>query len=865
VEARAASASLIEARGRSFAAQQSASAAEAEAEAWRAKIASANGAAELESLFRALESALAAGSRRTLAPVAFECARALFAALDSTLAQRRLAHDRGTAIARQADLGCARIARFDLEWTYILADAGDPELAREAEDLALRSTSECALEIEYQPYFWLLLAEQASARSDWELTLARLERLDAASVALADEGERLRFRAHGAHVRASAHLDMGLLEVALEELRELEHTSTVLRDDPALATAHRHTLARAWNALEQFERALEVLSDASLEVARLHDEALRAQLLVLRGVAQSELQRDRGESTGPAEASFEQALATNSSRGGVRSDAHLGLADLALRARDLERSQQQLDEARETATGPGIRATIAGLACKLALERGDERQAQEELAAELEYALRDLHDSWAAAPRRPAGLGFHHYGTHRTAYSRWIQTVLALDPSQAGLERALELLLHSQTLGAVERDLRASATVAEVREILCAGGRGVVLLFPGMDGSHVFAIDAEGIEHHMAPPKDELARLASALNRIWTDPPPGETRELERRGRELSSASWKLTRELLTTSQRARMAHWSTCIVIGADLAVEIPFACLQLEPGRWLGLAVPIAELPSAPLGVALARSAAARSPRDSMSLVLVADPNVSPEARERYASARPLDLDDDEWRGLRRGFENSGTLVFEGPRASIEALSDPRVALASVVSIFAHGVYDLARRADGERAAALVLSPAATDSDGVVWCADLERLRFGGVLELLVCGAARGPTRIGDSAAAHMVGAAFRAGATSVLAARIDIERTATTRLIAEYRGALRESGVPAQALLEARRRIAANDNESDPWYWAGLAFHGAAWTPLFEPPARSAPSRAWPIGIGLALLLAVAGAVGVARRRG
>jgi hypothetical protein len=863
VDAGRAHASLSEPNWRQATAPQSESA--AESETWRARIAGASGAAELQSILSELESALTPGSARALSGVAFDCALALFAAPDSTFAQRRLAHERGTSIARQAGLGCSASARFDLEWAYILADAGGKEPAREAEELALRSTSECAAAVEYQPYFWLFLADQAAARSDWELTLARLERLDAAGDALADEGERERFRAHGALVRAGAHVDMGLLELALDELRELERTSTVVRDDPALASARRHTLARAWIALEQFERALEVLSDGSLELARLHSESLRAQLLVLRGLAQSELQRDRGESTGPAGASFEQALAAGDLRGSLRTDAQLGLADLAFRARDFESSQQQLDEARGTATGPEDRAMIAGLACKLALERGDGREALEALAVELENARRDRHDCWAGAPRRPAGLGFFHYGTHRTAYSRWIQTVLALDPTQAGLERALEPLLRAQALGAVDRDLRASATLAEVREMLCAAGRGVVVLFPGMDGSHVFAIDAERIEHHAAPPKDELARLASALNRIWTDPPPAEARALEQRGRDVSSASWTLSQVLLTDSQRARIASWSTCIVVGADLAVEFPFGCLQLEHGRWLGLHVPIVELSSAPLGVALARAAAARPPREPLSLVLVADPSVSAETCRRYASARPLELRDDERRRLRQGFEDRDTLVFEGERASLEALADPRTASASVVSIFAHGVYDLARQADGERPAALVLAPATTDPDGVVWCADLEKLRFGGVLELLVCGAARGPTRLGDSAAAHMVGAAFRAGATSVLASRVDIERTATTRLIGEYRSALELSGVPADALLEARRRIAANEDESDPWYWAGLAFHGAAWTPLFEPPQRSAPSRALQVGIGLALLLGVAAVVGVARRRG
>jgi CHAT domain-containing protein len=863
VDAGRAHAALSEARGLHPAPQQSESA--AEPEAWRARIAAASGAAELQSILSELESALTPGSARALASVAFDCALALFAAPDSTLAQRRLAHERGTSIARQAGLGCSASARLDLEWAYTLADAGGKESAREAEELALRCTSECAAAVEYQPYFWLFLAHQAVARSDWELTLARLERLDAACDALADEGERGRFRAHGVLVRAGAHVDMGLLELALDELRELERTSTAVRDDPALASARRHTLARAWIALEQFERALEVLSDANLELARRHSESLRAQLLVLRGQAQSELQRDRGESTGPAEASFEQALATSSFRGSLRTDAQLGLAELAFRARDFERSQQQLDEARGTATGPEDRAMVAGLACKLALERGDGREALEALAVELEDALGNLHDSWAAAPRRPAGLGFLHYGSHRTAYSRWIQTVLALDPTQAGLERALEPLLRAHALGAVDRDLRASATLAEVREVLCAAGRGVVVMFPGMDGSHVFAIDAERIEHHAAPPKDELARLASALNRIWTDPPPAEAQALEQRGRDVSSASWKLSHQLLTDSQRARIAQWSTCIAIGADLALEIPFACLQLEPGRWLGLHAPIVELSSAPLGVALSRAAAARPLRDTLSLVLVADPVVSAEARQRYSSARPLELDDGERRRLLRGFEDGDTLVFERERASLEALADPRTASASVVSIFAHGVYDLARQADGERPAALVLAPAATDPDGVLWCADLEKLRFGGVLELLVCGAARGPARLGDSAAAHMVGAAFRAGATSVLAARVDIERTSTTRLIGEYRSALELSGVPAAALLEARQRIAANENESDPWYWAGLAFHGAAWTPLFEPLQRSAPSRALQIGIGLALVLGVAAFVGVARRRG
>src|SRR5262249_5872128 len=144
---------------------------------------------------------------------------------------------------------------------------------------------------------------------------------------------------------------------------------------------------------------------------------------------------------------------------------------------------------------------------------------------------------------------------------------------------------------------------------------------------------------------------------------------------------------------------------------------------------------------------------------------------ARERYAQAREIPWSDADRDALTAAFAPERCEVRSRELATRDALLDARVRDAAILSVFAHGAYDALGRDDDERPAALVLAPRAPDDDGILWCSDVERLHAPPLVELLACSGARGPARLGDDCAGHLVGAFLAAGADCVIASRTDL----------------------------------------------------------------------------------------------
>jgi CHAT domain-containing protein len=190
-------------------------------------------------------------------------------------------------------------------------------------------------------------------------------------------------------------------------------------------------------------------------------------------------------------------------------------------------------------------------------------------------------------------------------------------------------------------------------------------------------------------------------------------------------------------------------------------------------------------------------------------------------------------------------------------------------MLTVLAHGAYDARRCGDLERPALLILAPGPGDI-GLACCSDVESLHLPPYVELLACGAACGPLRLGDAAASHLVGACMSAGARTVLASRIDLDLGLSLDLVEALHEHLRVFGEsPASALLAARRKLAAQPGCGDPWYWAGLTLNGAGWVPVFEAQPRVERSSTSNIVFASAAATAIVAAVALlirsaARRR-
>ena len=126
-------------------------------------------------------------------------------------------------------------------------------------------------------------------------------------------------------------------------------------------------------------------------------------------------------------------------------------------------------------------------------------------------------------------------------------------------------------------------------------------------------------------------------------------------------------------------------------------------------------------------------------------------------------------------------------------------------------------------------------------------------------MCGAARGPLRIGDDGMNHLGGTFLRAGADVVLLSGADIDQLSTERLLDAFYARMAIEGLsPARALLAARRELAADPLSADPFDHALLQLNGLGFRPLpgLRAEARSTrPWATWSVTVLVALALTFA----------
>ena len=701
----------------------------------------------------------------------------------------------------------------------------------EAEPLLARVVDREGAAGDMFPFLLERYAQTARARRDFGEALARLERAQTAIQSMSDdEAWRSTARCEVGITRARIESELGRIDAAYARLRALR-SEPALTADPALAVRIELELGQLALAIDDYALLDELISDQLLERVRATDPAHVPAALFVIAAARYRAARDLGGDRELARRLLDEAAAAASSPA-LEIAARLFLVNLNLLSGELAEAREQLDrvEALEPVE-PELRARCAAMRVAVALREGAPEARLEIVAQELG---RDL-DEWCAnmrsLPLQKSGVGLLYWGSARLALAEWVRVQCALDPSERGIAKALGPILEAQALGTLARSLDARTTLEDVRRTLIAPGVGVLTYLPGPNHSHVFGLDSNGLFHRELEGDFTLRAKAAALESSWNAPPAIAASELETRRVLIERAGRTAAEAFLPLELRDRVASWDICVVSGTDACMNPSFECFVLDGGQFLGLTKAIAYLPSLPVGVRLCERESSRVRASRPEAVLIAAVGVAPGASSSAAKLAALRVDDGELHRAMAAFDPAGVESRLRAQASLAALREPIVGDAGVLTILAHGAYDASVCGADERPAFLLLAPS-DGSSGSVCCAAVESLRLPPLVELLACGTARGPTRMGDGAAAHLVGACFLGSAGAVLAARTEVELGATLALATRFHEALRRDGLsPALALLAARRATASTSGRDDPWYWAGLALHGHASAPLFE----------------------------------
>lgn len=651
----------------------------------------------------------------------------------------------------------------------------------------------------YGPRLWLLRAEAARLRARWEDADAYLDEAEASLPETKPQDELLCREFHECRsrlfqARAQILLELGILErcreaakVAVAEAIESGEPSArvaaeLLAFDQALMSRDTAAAADRAHAVTQVEALAPWhpffhLAEGVARVEQVRESVKTGKdATELAETARAALEAARREDL-PATEQLKLALA---------------LCDLEACLDNVDAARAHLERAR-AAAGPDAEAREAVLLASLAwrlVSHGVPEEVSKARAAVFE-AYKTLLEQWASTPQRPGGVGFLHLAWRAQIVSDVLDAELS-DPAADGAARAFARLLEAQALGTEAREHATGPTLAAVKDALIVPGRGIIVLFPARDRTHLFLLDDQGVAHEaIEVGRDELRDSAGAITGALFRP-DGEVKLDELRA---------LQERLLPAEARARLARWKECITVGFDVLRDLPFGILPGEGGKPYGQRIALVTLPSLAKGIELARrevGAADDSPSKGVVLVVAGDPEDE--------SLDPIPFGADERKRLLAPFREGRTTVLEGKEATLEHFraSGHLFAGARVLHLFAHGVV-----LPGEEfSAALALNRAEEPGESVLRAADVAALRFGGLVILSACGSGRGPLRMGDDRLVNLGGAFLGAGARCVVLSRFPVEYRTTLALMEHFHAHLVAGKSPAVALRAAREAVGSED---------------------------------------------------------
>lgn len=709
---------------------------------------------------------------------------------------------------RERDLRCWELVRD-----------GVAALAPPNTDLeGARALFEAAAQIDGAPncaQAWVYLAsiERLSGRP-WQ-GLALLEegkrRLDAivGHRQIATETERLRLLES-----VRCYLKLGVPDVAYDDAEaalRIAETSK-FRFDATLASLDM-MLAQG-DPVAAKRLATEALADADLVRSGRRNAEPKLQLRLL--MAERNLVRT------PAEfASVAEELAALRSTGlhrRLRLRASLVAVDCWLEAGDLEQAARQNAELGvPVEDGPKRVSEVYAQRARIAIARGADIEELGALRDLLAAAVAGWFEEWRKRPVRDGGSGPFLFGAHRDV----LATQLLLDKivlrGDAAFEAAFDHAEAALTLGALSRRLVSGkpATMSEARRLVPENG-GLLIYALGRRSGSLLTMDEEGVAHHTLD-LDRAHRLRSLRLQDAVDNPPAQ--EIVAGGSlDVIRLAGRVTERLLPEAAQERVRGWQRIVLVGAESSSAL-FQSLRWGDS-WLCLEKELLHAPSVAVALGLRDRAAARrevAADRRLDLVMVGDPLIDDESARRWL-VETLGLSDMRRAKFTQAFTAARHRARWGGAASTSSLSDPDVLSARALCLFTHGVQNYGR----ERSAGLLL----TGRDGraeVLYADDVERLRVPPLVLLGVCGASKGPVRMGDDGANHLGGAFLLAGADCVALAHGDLSVGATRDLLADTLAAWKGGESMAAAMRRARIGIASDPERAHPYFFAGLRLVG------------------------------------------
>lgn len=705
---------------------------------------------------------------------------------------------------------------------------------------------------------WLLVesAEYARQRADW--TRAD-ELLRAARAALSDDPslafshDTARIYVDGA--TAQLLIELGLTDQARPWLEREEPAAFASGDTAAFIASHIHACNFAL-ATDDFAGLCERV-ERVLATPLPWDELgpVRAQFRLRLGAGLAEQSRRDPTLLAQARDALEAMLADPLAQRADRARAEQFLAELDLRAGHTDEARarlarvDELDPAAEDLDAAILRAVLEA---RLAVQSHAPSAALDAAWARVHGVVERVLAAQLRAPRRDGGLGILRMTRRRALWVELVRLELARAPGAAP-RQSLEALLRAQALATLCRrfdELGApSAPRASGIDALASAlpeGWGCVQYLPGPERGYAFLLDAR--ELRVVPL--EAAHRIQALQRVVSG---AFARREEPAAEELRA----LAELLLPPEAAAWVGAHERVMLCGLDALGPLPFELLPGSSGRALGQERVIAHAPSLELARRLL-DAPTITARAGSVVCLASEPGAAARAKRPELVALPGAAEYGRAALARLG---RGELL-DGERASAARLELALASRPQALFLWGHGVRDGSR----ERQLGIALAGDATLAN-TLWCEALELLHLPPLVVLASCGAARGPERPGDEGVAHLGGAAWLAGARSVVLPPANIGYERTQVLLAAFERALGGGAVAHDALLTARREAAGAGEPGHAWAalqlcgWGREQLPGAG-TPVEQPTGTRVGRGTWVAILAAAVAL---GAVLLSARRG
>ena len=477
---------------------------------------------------------------------------------------------------------------------------------------------------------------------------------------------------------------------------------------------------------------------------------------------------------------------------------------------------------------------------RLALARYTSRSAKaavggvtelEACAQALDRRWLDLIRQWSDLPVFPGGVAFLQIASRRDLLSACLECdAVLLGDAAASVAWARLLTVDAQNTLARQQGLAAVA-VADIRRHVLPPNGAVVAYLPARGRSHVLWLtDSDAAVLRM--PSDlnlraDVQSLRSELQRANID-----------RGRSLArlhELAGRIASVVLPAALVERLAAVDRVAIHGRELVAGLPFACLPWPRAErsdfarpYLGLCKALHYQPCLTLATELATQP---QPELTIDLMVAAAASHEDDARRHGVAATTLPA-----RRLAQlqpaASKATRQAVLPVAETTAAALFDPGESVGAL-AVFAHGIFD-AKRA---QPAGLLLARGDNDTGDLFADGVPEDARPPArMVVLCTCGAARGSLQRGDEGSRHLGGVLMQLGTRVVGIADGDLEVRGTERLITELFAELSYGEPPDQALLAARRTLAADGHLAD---WSLVRLEGLAGQQLLAP-AHTEPTR-------------------------